>query len=561
MDQRYFHPEHGECEHLRTEGIYWIVRFRGSPHEQRLGPSDRQKLTLVVTVASGSGVGATPAAPSGGKSQPPAQAEANPATSVASSGSRWGLGGILDRLGIARGASSAPTRPSWMPPQQQPTSPSVPPPAGQALTAAPQSPQPPPTDPESRRLRQAFESLRTGLSPVTAVLRPLAVGADVIERHATDFFERIDDGGASVVFRGGYGIGKTFNLQLLRELALEQNFCVMLTEIDSNRNQLHKPASVIHSLIANLRFPNCEEAGVYELVRQVHAHLEQRFKHAECRATTPYQWPWGVARLQRHYLVQELECTPLGWIFADPMLPDKEQLIDLLACDPQEPVPRTRERHALFDKDSPVSTQWPAFSAGTQGDFGSYFLSGVGRLCRLLGYKGLVVLLDEMEKWENLNWKEQSRAGNLLGGLLWAASARDAERECAHDRMTCSHPTELEHSARGGGHPFTTSSPCYLGVGIALTPRGDEGPEADWAVFGEFETIDLPEFTPAGLQEYFHKIYPLYCRGYGLNGGNPAELVRQALSTWLRNPDRSTRMGVLAVMSVLDAWRESITGK
>jgi len=39
MDQSYFHPEHGECEHLRTEGIYWIVRFRGSPHELRLGPS------------------------------------------------------------------------------------------------------------------------------------------------------------------------------------------------------------------------------------------------------------------------------------------------------------------------------------------------------------------------------------------------------------------------------------------------------------------------------------------------------------------------------------------
>ncbi|MCX7392533.1 MAG: DUF2791 family P-loop domain-containing protein [Planctomycetales bacterium] len=549
MDQRYYHQEHGECEHLRTVGIYWIVRFRGSPHERKLSPSDREKLTPVPTVVPGAGVGATPAGPSGVQSQPPAESAASPDPSVGSGGSRWELGSILDRLGFVRGATSAPTQPSWMTAQPQPTTPSA------VMPSAPR----PPTDPESRRLRQAFESLRTGLSPATADLRPFAVGADVIERHADDFFKRIDDGGASKVFRGGYGLGKTFNLQLLRELALEQNFCVMLTEIDSNRNQLHKPNSVIRSLMQSLRFPDHEETGPDELVRQVHEHLREQFKHEQFREASPHQWPWGLARLQHEHLKQELECVPLSWLFSDPMLPDKEQLIALLACDPQERESRTRLRHILFDKDLPVGMQWPVFSKGTQGDFGSYYLSGVGRLCRLLGYRGLIVLLDEMEKWENLNWREQSRAGNLLGGLLWAASARGAARKCAGNRVACSHSTQLTHSGHGG-HPFTTHSPCYLGVGIALTPRGNEGPEADWAVYGDFETIELPEFTPTGLKEYFNKIYPLYCRGYGLHEENPAELVRQALNTWLRNPDRSTRMGVRAVMSVLDAWRESVAG-
>ena len=555
MGQRYFHSENGECEHLRTEGIYWIMRFRGSPHEHRLGPSDRQKLTQVLTVGLGAGVGATAAVPSGAQTQSPAQSGASSAT-------------------------SAPTRPSWMPVQPEPTTPSAVSPSAPRPPAVPQSPSPPPTDPESRRLRQAFGSLRTGLSPVTAALRPLAVGADVIERHADDFFKRIDDGGASIVFRGGYGLGKTFNLQLLRELALEKNFCVMLTEIDSSQNQLQQPNSVIRSLMKSLRFPDCEEVGVHELVRRVHAHLKQRFKHEQIQTVIPNQWPSGLAHDQRKYLTNELECLPLGWIFADPMLPEKDQLIDLLACDPQEPVSRTRERHILFEKDLPVDMHWPVFWAGTQGDFGSYYLSGVGRLCRLLGYRGLIVLLDEMEKWENLNWREQSRAGNLLGGLLWAASARgaarecagnslgrsllaawarDAARECAENQVACSHSTQLTHSGRGT-HPFTTPSPCYLGVGIALTPRGNEGPEADWAVYGDFETIELPGFTPTGLQEYFNKIYPMYCLGYGLHGGNPAELVRLAQNTWLRNPDRSTRMGVLAVMSALDAWRGSVTG-
>ena len=285
MGQRYFHSENGECEHLRTEGIYWIMRFRGSPHEHRLGPSDRQKLTQVLTVGLGAGVGATAAVPSGAQTQSPAQSGASSAT-------------------------SAPTRPSWMPVQPEPTTPSAVSPSAPRPPAVPQSPSPPPTDPESRRLRQAFGSLRTGLSPVTAALRPLAVGADVIERHADDFFKRIDDGGASIVFRGGYGLGKTFNLKLLRELALEKNFCVMLTEIDSSQNQLQQPNSVIRSLMKSLRFPDCEEVGVHELVRRVHAHLKQRFKHEQIQTVIPNQWPSGLAHDQRKYLTNELECLP-----------------------------------------------------------------------------------------------------------------------------------------------------------------------------------------------------------------------------------------------------------
>jgi hypothetical protein len=49
-------------------------------------------------------------------------------------------------------------------------------------------------------------------------------------------------------------------------------------------------------------------------------------------------------------------------------------------------------------------------------------LSGIGRLARLLGYKGFIIILDEMEKWHELNWVEQSRAGNLLQATSWADS-------------------------------------------------------------------------------------------------------------------------------------------
>src|SRR5690606_3015430 len=117
---------------------------------------------------------------------------------------------------------------------------------------------------------------------------------------------------------------------------------------------------------------------------------------------------------------------------------------------------------------------WPAFSAGTQGDFASYVLCGLGRLARLLDFRGFVILLDEMEKWQSVDWKAQCRAGNLCGGLVWGATAELGCRSCVHHvmnghrgRLPCHHDNLLEHSHRSGGYPFTTPDRCFLGVAVA----------------------------------------------------------------------------------------------
>ena len=113
-------------------------------------------------------------------------------------------------------------------------------------------------------------------------------------------------------------------------------------------------------------------------------------------------------------------CEPLAWLLSDPRLTSKESLIGLLGCEPGYKASRSRAEHI-----TPVERcVWPEFNATTQGDFGSYLLSGIGRLCRLLGFRGFVIILDEMEKWQDLNWSEQTRAGNLLGGLIWERVGR-----------------------------------------------------------------------------------------------------------------------------------------
>ena len=118
-----------------------------------------------------------------------------------------------------------------------------------------------------------------------------------------------------------------------------------------------------------------------------------------------------------------LGCRPLSRLLSDSGLMNKPTLLNLWNCDPSVSSPRGRAAHVW----TPPPHFWPAFSAATQGDFASFLLSGLGRLARVLGFKGLLIIMDEMERWQDLNWAEQSKAGNLLGGLIWGATARQGK--------------------------------------------------------------------------------------------------------------------------------------
>ena len=161
-----------------------------------------------------------------------------------------------------------------------------------------------------------------------------------------------------------------------------------------------------------------------------------------------------------------------------------------------------------------------------------------------------------MEKWQDLNWKAQSQAGNLLGGLIWGATADEGERSPGHE------PERLQHSGRCGGWPFTTNQRCHLGVAIALTPRGDLGPEREWADYGPLEEVDLPQVTPATLRTYVAKIVPLYAQAYSLPEAavSISTIAQDAIQAWRQQGDGSMRTAVVSVIQVLDCWRVTVPG-
>lgn len=398
-------------------------------------------------------------------------------------------------------------------------------------SSAPSKPQTPIDAAKAERLRwkRTIESIRNGLEPANTEARQLAVGIETVVEEITDLLTQVDqDGGGAMVLRGPYGQGKTFGLRVLREMALEAGFLVASTEIDATENQLNKPHHIYRDLLLNLRFPGEQKMGAAMLAR---------------RAA-----PFARGR-SRTWLRLELQCEPLAWLMSDPRFADEPKLVALLACDPNVPTADGRRAHAHGGR----SVDWVAFSAGTQGDFASYLLSGIGRLARLMGKKGLIVILDEMEKWQDLNWKAQSQAGNLLGGLIWGATSQEGHR-ALQDK-----PYVLSHSARAGGYPFTTPGRCHLGIAIAITPRGEASPERLWATYGPLRAIDLPQLTATTLIAYVATMAPLYAKTYELPAPNIREITFATLRSWLQHGDGGMRTAVQLVVGALDEWRGRVS--
>jgi len=375
-----------------------------------------------------------------------------------------------------------------------------------------------------------------GLPARDSVSRRLAVGMDRLEQEVEATLAAVDElGGRCLAIRGEYGQGKTFALNVLEQMAVNRGFVTARTEIDAVENRLDRPHQVYRGLMGQLRVPDAPDDPL--------EHLGQRLVERIDRDVPRSDW---FSRYQ--WLGRELGCRPIAWLFSDPDVLQKPSLAGLLRGDPNVKVATARRDHC-----APGMSHWPAFNASTQGDFASYLLSGLGRIVRMLGYRGFFLIFDEMEKWQDVHWREQVKAGNLIGGLIWAATAEDGRRSGEHE------PHALIHSGRMGGSPFTTDQRCHIGLAIAMTPRdAATDPIADWLHYGPMEVVDLPSLTPQRLSQYCQKLAPIYAAAHRLQNPTPEQvrdITEDAVKRWLDEGEMSMRGGVSCAMAALNDWR------
>lgn len=309
-------------------------------------------------------------------------------------------------------------------------------------------------DQDAIRFRQAFEALNLGVVPGNPTeLIYLTIGG---ERIASDTAGRLEvaasKGFCETVF-GYYGAGKTHYLQLVKAIALRYGWVTAFLEFDPKAADPAKPHLVYAGLTAGLSFPLRENSetpteGFFGFVKEIRARWPE-IKRGKYMSRSP--WFLNALQTITHYPHNEDQdyLDAIGWLSGQAT---SLQVVRRLAKNTGEPglvvpnMPRTKEVADIY----------------------VFHLVVLHEICRGLGYKGLLLIVDEAEHVRGFNVRRRERATNFFDILARAA-----------------HP------------PILDDPPPYSNEhGVLLPPYWREGPHFGLAVGltegGIFADPDVP---------------------------------------------------------------------
>lgn len=253
----------------------------------------------------------------------------------------------------------------------------------------------------TRRRQEIVDALRRGTVPQQG-LDVMAVGLDRFETAIDEELRAVGNGGAQFkAVRGEYGSGKTFFSRWLTERAKAAGFATAEVQISESETPLHKLETVYRRIIDSMASPSfrdvidgwffvldgdAREAGSGDVATATDALLEQRL--ASVSATAP-----AFAQVLRAYR----RATAEG---------DRAQADALLAWLGGQPHVAAAVRR----------------SAGVRGDIDHFqafgFLQGLLTVLRDSDYRGLVLVLDEVETLQRVRSDIRERSLNALRQLM-----------------------------------------------------------------------------------------------------------------------------------------------
>lgn len=239
-----------------------------------------------------------------------------------------------------------------------------------------------------------INSLSAGVVPRIG-LRHIAVGREKEVRSFLNDLETVQEGGAAFRFISGiYGSGKTFLLQLVRNNALDRNFVVLDADLSPERRLTgtkHQGLATYRELMQNLSIRSKPDGGGLESVLQKWISGLQ-MKVAASLNLSPSD-PSLVDEVSKKIYedLRSLSELAYGFTFAEVIesyykgykSSDEELKSKALRWLRGEYLTRTEARKALGVDQIIDDANWYDF------------LKLFARFCRMAGYEGLLVFLDE----------------------------------------------------------------------------------------------------------------------------------------------------------------------
>ncbi len=327
--------------------------------------------------------------------------------------------------------------------------------------------------------RRAYEAVNLGVVPPhPEQLLALSIGGDLIAQRTGDWLDAAPESGLCKVILGDYGLGKSHHLKMIEACALRHGWVVSFLEVDPKQVDPAKPHFLYRALTAALRFPvrgdGSRVKGFFDLVGEVRQYWHNVAPGKCFRNSAWFEPAMTVLRAHPHVERQHYR-EGVDWLSGQI---SQHTAIRRLATGMGARVrvpramPRVRETADIYVQHLVVINEW----------------------CRALGYKGLLILLDEAEHVRGFSVRRKDRATNMF----------DLLARCARP------PSGRGEGPIGNDHGFWL--PKYWREGphfalvVALTERDavfDSGLEAPDACVFLHDESDLLRLQPPSRSQYY----------------------------------------------------------
>ena len=273
------------------------------------------------------------------------------------------------------------------------------------FTAGPEEPL------DSLQARRMTEAFRLGIVPLQDV-EDFFFGRESEARKVEQGLEGLVQGRGDVLLvEGDYGSGKTHLLEYVHHRALNMGFAATRVEFDPHDVAPNRPKRVYRELVHSLRWIDGADG----------ARTEYGFRDLLWRARSLAVDDHVFFGPVLNRLRRMKEHQPMSEVFWQMIEGESSKEYAVQYRSPY----RVRGGHSI-----------PAlYDFSTAGDFYCYIISGLSHMCRELGLKGLVLLIDEAETvthlWDILAF---ARGMNFIEGLI-RTSLNDPELKKIDDKL------------------------------------------------------------------------------------------------------------------------------
>jgi len=294
--------------------------------------------------------------------------------------------------------------------------------------------------------RQSFEAVNLGVVPSNPdQLIKLTIGGDQISANVRSILDDAPRSGASRIFMGYYGSGKSHHLRLVRAIALREGWVTASIELDPKAADPAKPFSVYQELITGLEFPMRSDGSrnedFFDLIKEI------RDKWMDVRSLKYLKAsPWfgnGIEALQflAHRRDDPEYVSAVNWLAGQ---------VKLISA-----IRKVTWREGYRGK-IPTMPQ-----TKDTGLIYAFHLVVLHEVLKALGYRGLALIIDEAEHVRTYSINRYLRANNFF----------DVLARCAHPPRKDLQDPNCDYDMTGVP-PFWREGP-HFGLFVGLTEGED----------------------------------------------------------------------------------------